>query len=55
MVPALFVAGAIALTIRLWFARPIRSTIGLGLILFGLVFYRYWRDRTPAETAPAAD
>jgi APA family basic amino acid/polyamine antiporter len=55
IVPGIFVAGAIALTITLWYARPIRSTVGLALILLGLIFYRYWRDRTPAETAPAAD
>jgi APA family basic amino acid/polyamine antiporter len=55
IVPGIFVAGAIALTITLWYARPIRSTIGFALILLGLIFYRYWRDRTPAETAPAAD
>ena len=55
IVPGIFVAGAIALTITLWYARPIRSTIGFVLILLGLIFYRYWRDRTPAETDAAAD
>lgn len=46
VLPALFIAGAIALTTSLWLARPLRSSIGLGLILFGLVFYRYWRGKT---------
>lgn len=44
-VPALFVIGALALTVNLWIERPLRSSIGLALILFGLVFY--WRWRAP--------
>jgi len=35
-VPALFVAGALALTINIGFERPVRSSIGLLLILAGL-------------------
>jgi hypothetical protein len=45
VVPVLFVLGALALTVNLWLARPVRSSIGLALILFGLVFYRRWRQR----------
>jgi basic amino acid/polyamine antiporter, APA family len=41
-VPLMFVAGAIALTITLWVARPARSSMGLALILSGLFFYRNW-------------
>ncbi len=41
-VPALFVLGAIALTVNIWIQRPVRSSIGLAVILFGLVFYRRW-------------
>ncbi len=55
IVPGIFVAGAIALTITLWYARPIRSTIGFVLILLGLIFYRYWRNRVTTESASAAD
>jgi APA family basic amino acid/polyamine antiporter len=47
VLPALFIAGALALTISLWIARPLRSSIGLGLILLGLLFYRYWRSKSP--------
>ena len=47
VVPALFILGSLALTINLWLERPIRSSIGLVLILFGLVFYRHWQ-RTAA-------
>jgi APA family basic amino acid/polyamine antiporter len=45
VLPGLFVAGALALTVSLWVARPVRSTIGLALILLGLLFYRYWQRK----------
>jgi APA family basic amino acid/polyamine antiporter len=44
-VPVLFVAGATALTITLWIARPVRSSLGLALILSGLFFYRHWQKK----------
>jgi basic amino acid/polyamine antiporter, APA family len=47
-VPVLFVMGATALTVTLWFARPVRSTIGLALIVAGLIFYRYWQQKSRA-------
>jgi len=46
-VPVLFVAGAVALTITLWMARPVRSSIGLALMVSGLIFYRHWRGERP--------
>lgn len=50
VVPVLFVLGAIALTVSLWLARPVRSSIGLGLILAGLIFYRAWtKNITPSK------
>lgn len=42
VVPGIFVAGAFALTVNLFIQRPVRSTIGLLLILAGLPFYRRW-------------
>jgi APA family basic amino acid/polyamine antiporter len=42
IVPALFVIGALALTVSIWLDRPWRCTLGLALILLGLVFYRRW-------------
>jgi len=39
----LFVMGALALTVNLWLELPVRSSIGLLLILSGLLFYRRWR------------
>ena len=52
-VPGLFVAGALALTLNIWIERPGRSSIGVLLILAGLPFYRYWRDRNGKPAASA--
>jgi APA family basic amino acid/polyamine antiporter len=49
-VPALFVAGALALTINIWIERPGRSSIGLLLILAGLPFYRRWASRATTSS-----
>jgi APA family basic amino acid/polyamine antiporter len=43
--PVLFVLGAFAVSGGLWLARPIRSSVGLALILVGLVPYRYWQKK----------
>jgi len=53
VVPAIFVAGALALTVNLFIQRPGRSTIGLLLILVGLPFYRRWSraNSTASNTA----
>jgi basic amino acid/polyamine antiporter, APA family len=44
-VPVMFLLGTVALTISLWAARPVRSSIGLVLILSGLPFYRHWQRK----------
>jgi amino acid transporter len=44
-VPGLFVAGALALTLNIWWQRPGRSSIGFLLILVGLPFYKMWNGR----------
>jgi len=49
-VPAAFLAGAAALTVTLWLARPVRSSIGLVLILSGLLFYQHWRKNISVES-----
>lgn len=49
VVPALFVAGALALTVNILIERPIRSSIGLAMILSGLIFYRAWSSRTALD------
>jgi APA family basic amino acid/polyamine antiporter len=48
-VPVVFVTGAAALTVTLWLARPVRSSISLALILSGLFFYRNWRKKLPGS------
>ena len=49
-VPAAFLAGAAALTITLWLARPVRSSIGLVLIFSGLIFYQHWQRKLPLHS-----
>jgi APA family basic amino acid/polyamine antiporter len=44
-VPLIFIVGALALTVNSWFERPLRSTIGLGVMAVGLLFYAHWRKR----------
>ena len=41
--PLIFTVVAIALTVNLWMVRPVRSTIGLGVILLGIPFYYRWK------------
>jgi len=53
VVPALFVGGAVALTVNIWIDRPVRSTIGLAMILSGLPFYRMWRDKRRRDSPSA--
>ena len=45
VLPAIFVLGATALTVNLFVQRPVRSSLGLVLILAGLVFYGRWKAR----------
>jgi len=50
-VPGAFVAGAVALTINLWLDRPVRCTIGLAMMMTGLIFYRHWNKSQVARNA----
>lgn len=43
LTPVIFVIAALALTINLWLVRPIRSSIGLLVILAGIPFFYFWR------------
>jgi APA family basic amino acid/polyamine antiporter len=43
VVPGLFLVGAAALTLNIWIDRPLRSSIGLAIMLSGLLFYRHWK------------
>jgi len=54
LVPLAFIAGCCALTISLWLARPVRSTIGLALIFAGVPVHAWIvRNRKPANAAGA--
>jgi amino acid transporter len=41
--PLVFFVAAVALTVNLWLARPVRSSIGLVVILAGVPFFHRWR------------
>lgn len=41
--PLIFAAAAVALTVNLWMVRPVRSSVGLAVILGGIPFYYCWR------------
>ncbi|HEY1725704.1 MAG TPA: amino acid permease [Steroidobacteraceae bacterium] len=46
-VPAVFGLAALALTVNLWINRPVRSSIGLLIILAGVPLFYYYRRKTP--------
>ncbi len=41
--PLIFLLAAVALTINLWMVRPVRSTLGLVVIVAGIPFFYRWR------------
>jgi APA family basic amino acid/polyamine antiporter len=48
--PLIFLVTAIALTVNLWMARPVRSSLGLAVILAGIPFFFRWRKSLRAPT-----
>ena len=44
--PIVFLVAAVALTINLWTLQPVRSSLGLLVILAGVPFYYFWRKQT---------
>jgi basic amino acid/polyamine antiporter, APA family len=40
--PLIFLIAAVALTANLWMVRPVRSSLGLAVILAGIPFYHHW-------------
>ena len=46
--PLVFGAAAFAIAVNLWLVRPVRSSIGLAIILLGIPFFRSWRRRAIA-------
>jgi len=49
-----FLTAAVALTINLWMVRPVRSSLGLAVILGGIPFFYAWRkqSRSKGSTRP---
>ena len=43
--PLIFLSAAVALTVNLWMIRPVRSSLGLVVILSGIPFYYRWKKR----------
>lgn len=43
--PLIFGCAALAISINLWLVRPVRSSVGLMIILSGVPFFYYWRRR----------
>ena len=52
--PLIFFAAGVALTVNLWLVRPIRSSLGLAVILLGIPFFYRWRKQPGAEPAGSA-
>ncbi len=43
--PLIFGAAAFAISVNLWLIRPVRSSIGLAIILIGVPFFHDWRKQ----------
>jgi basic amino acid/polyamine antiporter, APA family len=53
--PTVFLIAAIALTTNLWLLRPVRSSLGLAVILAGIPFFYYWRRSVRAPAGSSED
>jgi len=53
--PLTFLLAAIALTLNLWMIRPVRSSLGLVVILAGIPFFYHWRKSTGDSLASVKD
>jgi APA family basic amino acid/polyamine antiporter len=51
--PLIFLAAAVAITVNLWVVRPVRSTLGLAVILAGIPFFYRWRNSPRASAEPS--
>ena len=57
--PLVFGISAFAISVNLWLVRPVRSSVGVAIILVGIPFFYNWRGRSLAssdlvETTPSA-
>jgi basic amino acid/polyamine antiporter, APA family len=44
--PLIFATASFAISVNLWLVRPVRSSVGLMIILLGIPFFYYWRRRS---------
>jgi basic amino acid/polyamine antiporter, APA family len=51
LTPLIFLLAAIALTANLWMIRPVRSSLGLLVILAGIPFFYHWRKSARASAS----
>jgi APA family basic amino acid/polyamine antiporter len=51
--PLIFLFAAVALTINLWMVRPVRSTLGLAVIIAGVPFFYRWQKAVRASAPPS--
>ena len=49
--PLIFLIAAVALTVNLWMVRPVRSSLGLAVILGGIPFFYCWRKSRSSATS----
>jgi len=49
--PVVFGIVALAIAVNLWLLRPVRSSIGIAIILLGLPFFYHWRKQ-PTVASP---
>jgi basic amino acid/polyamine antiporter, APA family len=49
VLPIIFILGALALTVNSLMQRPGRSSMGVVVMLIGLIFYARWRKRASAQ------
>jgi len=50
LTPLIFLVAAIALTINLWMNRPVRSSLGMGVIFLGIPFFYRWKRQLPTAS-----
>jgi amino acid transporter len=49
--PLIFLIAAVALTVNLWMVRPVRSSLGLAVIVAGIPLFHYWRKSRSSSPA----
>jgi APA family basic amino acid/polyamine antiporter len=50
--PVAFGFAAFAISANLWLTRPVRSSVGLAIILLGIPLFYYWRRQNPTSSRP---